>query len=209
MRRVLKEKDGMEVPCGDCSACCRSSLFIHIGPDEHQTLAAIPSELLFPAPGRPKGTMLMGFDKSGLCPMFIDDTCSIYENRPLSCRRFDCRIFPAAGLEKNTADKSLITDRAEKWRFEYADDSQRREHGALMQAARFLLRYKNRFPDHFVPNTRIQLAVLAVKIADVFISLADNACAENSIEDNPDAIIDSVIQASKAFEFGTPPSNKE
>ena len=38
-----------DVPCGECTACCTSSQFIHIGPDETATLARIPPALLFPA----------------------------------------------------------------------------------------------------------------------------------------------------------------
>ena len=37
-----------DVPCNGCTACCRSSQFVHVGPDEADTLAHIPAELLFP-----------------------------------------------------------------------------------------------------------------------------------------------------------------
>jgi uncharacterized protein len=63
---------GADVPCGTCTACCTSSQFVHIEPDEAETLARIPRALLFPAPGRPKGHVLMGYDERGHCPMFVD-----------------------------------------------------------------------------------------------------------------------------------------
>ena len=39
------------VPCGACTACCTSSQFVHIAPDENDALAHIPAELLFPRQG--------------------------------------------------------------------------------------------------------------------------------------------------------------
>ena len=61
------------MPCGTCTACCTSSQFVHIGPDEVDTLAHIPAELLFPAPRMPKGHVLLGYDERGHCPMLIDE----------------------------------------------------------------------------------------------------------------------------------------
>src|SRR3954465_11952478 len=73
---------GADVPCGTCTACCRPSFFIHIRPEEKDTLKRIPKALLFPAPGLPKGHKVMGYDDKGQCPMFVVDRCSIYAHRP-------------------------------------------------------------------------------------------------------------------------------
>src|SRR5262249_55142718 len=72
---------GADVPCGSCNACCRSSYFIHVRPEETRALRRIPKQLLFPAPGLPRGHVLMGFNEKGQCPMLVDDLCSIYEDR--------------------------------------------------------------------------------------------------------------------------------
>src|SRR6185436_13368541 len=65
-RVVLERGDlGADVPCGACTGCCRGSMFIHIRPEETDTLAHIPGELLFPAPGAPPGHVLMGYDAQG------------------------------------------------------------------------------------------------------------------------------------------------
>ena len=48
-------KGGAEVPCGTCRGCCRSSMFIHIKPEETRTLERVPRALLFPAPGCRRG----------------------------------------------------------------------------------------------------------------------------------------------------------
>src|SRR4051812_18756771 len=93
-RRALHLKTvGADVPCGECTGCCRSSLFIHIKPEETRARARIPKALQFPAPGLPKGNVLMGYNKKGECPMLVDGKCSIYEDRPQTCRDYDCRIF--------------------------------------------------------------------------------------------------------------------
>src|SRR3954462_9632098 len=112
------------VPCGSCTACCTSSQFIHIGPAETEALAHIPAGLLFPAPGRPKGHVLLGYDERGHCPMLVDGRCSIYAHRPRTCRASDCRIFAAAGLDVDAEDehKEAIARRARRWRFGFPTD---------------------------------------------------------------------------------------
>jgi hypothetical protein len=101
-----KTRAGMESPldadvsCGTCVACCSSGQFVHVGPDEADALAHIPSTLLFDEPHGPG--KLMGYDEQGRCPMLTDSGCSIYDHRPQTCRTYDCRIFEAAAV---TADQ--------------------------------------------------------------------------------------------------------
>ena len=109
------------VPCGSCTACCRSSYFIHVTPDDEAALAHIPRELLFPAPGQPEGHRLMGFDERGHCPMLIDDRCSIYEHRPQTCRDYDCRIFAATGLSAGGEERRPVNEQVQRWRFRHTD----------------------------------------------------------------------------------------
>src|SRR5437868_3481590 len=85
MLGALRGEHGSDVPCGACTACCTSSQFVHVEPDETDTLSRIPAELLFPAPRLPRGHMLMGYDERGHCPMLIEGKCSIYEHRPRTC----------------------------------------------------------------------------------------------------------------------------
>src|SRR6476619_5859952 len=66
---ALRGEHGTDVPCGECTACCTASQFVHIGPEETDTLAHIPAELLFPAPWWPEGHLIMGYDEYGRCPM--------------------------------------------------------------------------------------------------------------------------------------------
>ncbi len=108
------------VPCGACTACCTSSQFVHIGPDENDTLAHIPAEVRFRAPGLPKGHFVLGYDEHGQCPMLVDGDCSIYDHRPRTCRTYDCRIFAVTGVEP---DQPEIAERVRDWQFDIDDPS--------------------------------------------------------------------------------------
>jgi Fe-S-cluster containining protein len=138
MRAALRDEAPADVPCGGCTACCTSSQFVHIDPDETDTLAHIPSELLFPAPGQPKGHVLLGYDEHGCCPMLHAGRCSIYEHRPRTCRTYDCRIFAAVGLDVDAEDdhKVAIAEQARRWRFAFPAEDDRRRHAAVRTAAR-------------------------------------------------------------------------
>lgn len=158
------KKGSANVPCGECIACCTSSYFIHIGPGESQTLRRIPKELLFPAPGLPKGHVLLGYDEKGRCPMLVDGKCSIYEHRPHTCRSYDCRVFPAVGDRGRDNDTELIHQRIRRWKFSYPAEGDRKEHFAVQAAATFLHEHADCFPDGFVPSNPAQLAILAIKL---------------------------------------------
>ncbi|MBV9660592.1 MAG: YkgJ family cysteine cluster protein [Acidimicrobiales bacterium] len=132
MRAALRGDRTAQVPCGSCTACCTSFQFVHVGPDETDTLAHIPSDLLVPAPGKPRGHVVLGYDKSGHCPMLIDGRCSIYDHRPQTCRSYDCRVFAAAGV---VADQPAIAERVQQWRFTYREPGDR----FLHEAVRFLV----------------------------------------------------------------------
>jgi Fe-S-cluster containining protein len=169
IRGAIHGDHGADVPCGGCTACCRSSQFVHIGPDETDTLSHIPAQLLFPAPRLPRGHVLLGYDERGHCPMLIDDQCSIYEHRPRTCRTYDCRVFPASGLEVDDAAKAAIARQVRRWRFSFASEADRNEHDAVRAAATFLRDHADALPDGTVPTNTTQLAVLAVEVSDLFL----------------------------------------
>jgi Fe-S-cluster containining protein len=176
MEGALRSGGGSDVPCDGCTACCRSSQFVPIEPDELDTLTHVPAELQFPAPGRPRGHVVLGYDEQGHCPMLIDDRCSIYPHRPRACRTYDCRIFPAAGV---TPDKPLVADRVTRWEFSYRDDGARAEHEAVRAAARFVQDHPDVLPGAAgVPST--QRAVLAVELHDLFLD-ADHPPAPSEV----------------------------
>ena len=162
MQAAIRGERGSDVPCGGCTACCTASQFIHIAPDEADTLAHIPSDLLFPAPRLPRGHVVMGYDERGHCPMLIDHACSIYQHRPRTCRTYDCRVFPAAGIEIDDADKALINERARRWSFRYPTADDRSRHDAVRSAAAFVQNQDTR-------PSATEVAVRAVELHDQFL----------------------------------------
>jgi Fe-S-cluster containining protein len=168
---LLSGKGEAQVPCGACTACCRASMFIHIQPEEKQTIARIPRALLFPAPGWPKGHMLMGYSDKGRCPMLVDDKCSIYEDRPQTCRTYDCRVLAAAGMALHEAIEPDIANRVKAWVFEYESDRSREEHATLQAAAAFLQKHRDLFPPGILPSQPAPLAAFAIKIYRLFSKL--------------------------------------
>ena len=165
---AVKDGTSPDVPCDGCVACCSSSQFVHIAPDETDALEHIPAELLFAAPGAPEGYVLMGYDEHGRCPMLAESGCTIYEHRPRTCRTYDCRVFPAAGLEPDEG-KERVAERAAEWEFDYADDRARAEHEAVRAAAAYLERRRGDFPPGAVPRVPTQIAVLACEAHDAFL----------------------------------------
>ena len=163
MQAAIRDEGGSDVPCGGCTACCRASQFVHVGPDEADARAHIPAELLFPAPGLPDGHSVLGHDERGHCPMLVDDRCSIYEHRPRACRTYDCRIFAAAGVG---LDDGVVAERARRWRFAFPTGEDGRRLAAVRAAADFL----DALPAGERPRNAIELAVLAVELHDTFLA---------------------------------------
>ncbi|MCU1393959.1 MAG: hypothetical protein JWM34_2387 [Ilumatobacteraceae bacterium] len=168
VRAAIRGEGESDVACGTCTACCTASQFIHIGPDEVDAKAHIPAALLFPAPRMPKGNVLMGYDEHGRCPMLIDGRCSIYAHRPRTCRTYDCRVFAAAGIEPDEADKVLIAERVRRWRFRYAAESDRVAHDAVRATAVHFATHPDEIPGRPGPLSNTQLAVLAVTEHETF-----------------------------------------
>jgi uncharacterized protein len=195
-RVALMEEGGADVPCGECSACCTSSRFVHVRSEETQTLVRIPRELLFPAPGLPKGNVLLGYDEHGRCPMLTDGRCSIYEHRPLTCRNYDCRVFSAAGI---AADSDLITRQARRWEFSHPTQDDRDMHAAVRAAARFLRERAECFPGGTVPGDPPQVAVLAIKVYDVFLKRGDESGATGHASSDLD-VARAVMDVNERFE---------
>ena len=136
MHAALAGERDADVACDGCTACCTASQFVPIEPDERDTLARVPAELLFPAPLRPAGHKVLGYDERGHCPMLVDGRCSIYEHRPRACRMYDCRVFPAAGVVVREPAKVEIGRRAARWRFSYSSPDGRAAHDAVLAAGR-------------------------------------------------------------------------
>jgi len=202
-RAALMEAGDADVPCGECSACCTTSHFVHVRPDETRTLARIPRELQFPAPGMSKGNVVLGYDEQGRCPVLADDgRCSIYEDRPLTCRTYDCRVFAAAGI---AADREPITRQAQRWQFSHPTQDDRDEHAAVRAAARFVRERADCFPAAAAPHDPVQVALLAIKVYDVF--LVPRGAPGTGRAASGEDVARAIVEANERFEAaGVAPS---
>ena len=156
-------------------------MVVYIRPEETRTLRRIPRSLLFRAPGLPKGHLLMGYDDKGHCPMLIGGRCSIYEDRPQTCRDYDCRVFAATGISTGLPAWDEIAQRAGSWTFSYKNEESEAEHAVLKEAAAFLQRARNLFPPRTLPAQPGPLAAFAVKIYRAFADLTAEAESKGKV----------------------------
>ncbi len=140
-------------------------MFVWIRPAEKRTIRSIPRALLFPAPGLPKGHLLLGYDDQGHCPMLADSRCSIYKDRPQTCRDYDCRIYAATGIPVDQPD---IARRVGEWVFRYETAKSRREYALVRKAAAFLQKNRHLFPRETLPTQPGRLAALVIRTYRLF-----------------------------------------
>lgn len=193
IRAALRGDAGSDVPCGDCVGCCTSSWFVPIRPNEKRTLALIPAASLKRTPGKPQSNWLLGYEPNGHCAMFLGGGCSIYAQRPQTCRDFDCRIFAAAGIAAGGDDKSAINQRVMNWAFAYPTDADRQAATAVRRAAKFLQEHAGLFPATFAPRSQMAIAVLAVKSYTVFLH-------DDSLPQDPASMARAVVEICRKFD---------
>ena len=193
-RSAQKTKVTADVACGDCTGCCTSSYFIHIGPDEKESLARIPKALLFKAPGYPKGHVLMGYDAQGHCPMLKQGKCTIYAHRPQTCRDYDCRVFAAAGIDAGDDDKQVINTRVQQWRFDLPTDQDAQELRAVRLATTYLREHADTFPQGFVPAHPTQLALLAITVFEAFMDAAERKTERAAFDQRINAAVTQIMR---------------
>ena len=157
------------VPCDGCTACCRSSFFVHIAPDETAALRRIPPALLVRAPGLPDGYKVLGYDQHGHCPMLVDDRCSIYEDRPRTCRAFDCRLLSAAGVEPDGPGQAALAEQVGRWRFDVGAPRDRASLAAMRAAVGFLDAHPECFEPGRNPVNAVQRSVTALAVYELFL----------------------------------------
>ena len=107
--------------------------------------------------------------------------------------------FPQPGSRQGISDKELINLRIRRWKFSYPAESDRKEHFTVQAAATFLREHADCFPDGFVPSNPAQLAILAIKVYDVFVTCPD---ASNSARRTPTdlEVAGAVIEKMRQFE---------
>ncbi|MET0293145.1 MAG: YkgJ family cysteine cluster protein [Steroidobacteraceae bacterium] len=194
-RRVLQGRGESDVPCGTCTGCCTSSYYIRIRAADRAAVTGIASSYFVRGRGMPPDEVLMGWRHDGTCPALESTGCSVYAQRPMTCRDYDCRIFAAAGIEAGDERKTVINERVRAWRFRFESDEERHTFDAIRRAARFIQERVESFPGggRGVPTAPTGIAVLAIKASSVFL---DPKLAER----DDVSIANAVIEASREFD---------
>jgi Fe-S-cluster containining protein len=186
MVAALAGDEDATVACGTCTACCTSAQFVHIAPDEHATLARVPAALRFPAPGLPSGHVVMGYDERGHCPMLVDGACSIYADRPRTCRTYDCRVFVAADVAPDADAQPQIAAQARRWRFAIRDDADRVARDAVRAASAYVRAHADELDAVAAVARPVRLAVLAVEVHDGFLRTGPDGSP--TVDPTPDPV---------------------
>jgi len=169
VQAALAEEQPAGVPCGECNACCRTAHVIHVRPEERRARAVIPRRFLLPAPGLPPGNLVLGYDGHGCCPMLVGGRCTIYDDRPLACRTYDCRIYAAADV---VADRGAIREQVERWRFSHPSREDLDRHAAVRTAARFIGERRECLPSKAARREPLRVATLAIAVHESFLKAA-------------------------------------
>ena len=180
-RASLLGDQGSDVPCGECRGCCISGYSVQVRPEDSRARTRIPPELLLSALGLARGERTMAARPDGTCPMLSDRTCTIYEDRPQTCRDYDCRVFAAARIEAGGTDKEVINRRVRQWRFTYPNESDRSAHDAVAAAAAFIRHKRSSFPGQLAPVGPTGIAVLACESYSVFLHMRIDEMSDGAI----------------------------
>lgn len=170
-----------------------SSYVIPLRPADKVALDAVPARYLrISIVG---GPAQMGYRSDGSCPLLESRRCTIYSDRPQTCRDYDCRIYAATGLLPN-GERSVIRERVLEWRFEFASAEEQAQYDALQRAARFIREHAARFPPAARTGSPAGVAVLAVKSWPLFA----NEVGDGSTDPSPREQIMRVLQAARVFD---------
>ena len=105
--------------------------------------------------------------------MFVDNACSIYDDRPRTCRTYDCRIFSATGVDASEDGRDDIALRTRAWEFTPDEPAASIVFGAMGAAADFIRTHRSSIPAGLAPTTATQLAVMAFELHELFITEDD------------------------------------
>lgn len=206
MRAVLRGQRDADVPCGDCVGCCVSSYPIPLREGDYVARSRLPKQFVIVSPELP-GQTFMGFRDDGSCPMYVDSRCSIYADRPQTCRDYDCRIYTATGLLP-AGNRGIINQRITTWKFSCDDEQDRVASGAVLRAAQFIRAHSAKFPAGMRAGSPTATAVLAVKTYGVFL---DDRIGSDAGPVAADKLVLRVIESAREFDSGLsgePPQNR-
>lgn len=196
MRAVLRGEALADVPCAGCVGCCVSSYPILLRPGDRTALEKVPDRYLQLRPGN---VARMLFREDGTCPMLESGRCTIYADRPQTCRDYDCRIYAAAGLLPD-GSRPVIQERVREWRFSFADAAARGRAAAVRRAAEFIRANAHLFPPEARAHSATAAAVMAVKVHGLF---GDETAPAAADEPARAALAQAVLEAARRFDAGS------
>lgn len=90
MRKYMQgfKSGNPDVPCNGCNKCCKSFKEISITDSESKNLNHLAKD----------GKLFLKLKENGECSYLVDNKCSIYNNRPKTCKEYDCRIYALANI---------------------------------------------------------------------------------------------------------------
>ncbi|MEA3290809.1 MAG: YkgJ family cysteine cluster protein [Pseudomonadota bacterium] len=127
-RKAMRDGTGTNVPCGDCTACCRSNEYIVLQADEVAQFDNVVTN--------PDGEPSIETLPDGRCPYLDNEGCSVYATRPRNCRDFDCRAM--LFCRALPTDRPLIAEALNQWAPGYKTAEDHITGLALRMAARDL-----------------------------------------------------------------------
>jgi hypothetical protein len=190
MRAVLRGEAEADVPCDGCVGCCVSSYPIPLRPTDAVALARVPDRYLQWPSGSGQSAR-MGFREDGTCPMLSERLCTIYNDRPRTCRDYDCRIYAAAGVLPD-GNRPVIQQRVAEWCFTYEDDQASASAAAVHAAADFIRAHAASFPAAMRAHSATAAAVLAIKVYPLFMDGRDSRPVAE--------LVDAVVEAARSFD---------
>lgn len=190
MRAVLRGEAVADVPCAGCVGCCVSAYAIPLRPGDRVALEKVPDQYLQLRPG---SAVRMLHRADGTCPMLESGRCTIYADRPQTCRDYDCRIYAAAGLEPD-GHRPVIQERVREWRFAPADEAGRERAASVRRAAAFIRSHAQLFPAAVRAHSATAAAVMAVKVHALFLGDPDVGAVP------PEELVRQVLAAAREFD---------
>jgi hypothetical protein len=94
------ERGEIAIPCGGCSACCRSGAPIF----------------------EDDGTEVPLRDDGSCIHLQSDGKCERYDTRPEQCRLYTCTLFSIAGV---TTDSSVVNEALAQWEWDLSSPADR------------------------------------------------------------------------------------
>lgn len=102
--------------------------------------------------------------------MLVNTHCSIYADRPMTCKDYDCRIFAATGIKAGAVEKTGVNKRIENWQFDYPTRADHAAQAAVLAAMTFLTEQQALFTKVKLPSNPSEQALLALAHYKLFIA---------------------------------------